>query len=450
MKVIIIGHGATGWTCASTLRLWNRSAEITVVDSKSYDVYHPCAMPYAIGGLFPNEEPLMEKVNYSVMNINFLRFHRALKIHRDSKVLLVEDMNSQKTKELPYDYLILTTGSRAWVPPIKGSNASNIYTLKWIEDAKVIREAAENASKVVVVGASAIGLEVGTELAHRGLEVVILELMPKILPRAMDPDFADTITEELLSSFDNLKILTDVKTEEIVSDTEGRATKILTDKGEFEADFVVMATGVRPNIDLAKDANLEIGKFGAIVVDDKMFTNDSHILAAGDCAQAKDMVTGQPTVSLLASYAVRMARIAAMTLAKPDTLLDIGTLNNFIVPFHTLRIGSVGLNSNDAKERGYSVVSGKVKTHNKPAYMPDAKELTLKILVDKNTKLLLGAQAIGPDSITDNLNIVSLAIQNKMTVIDLLNADLCYAPAVNETIYPITQALEMAARKLLR
>ena len=145
-----------------------------------------------------------------------------------------------------------------------------------------------------------------------------------------------------------------------------------------------------------------------------------------------------------------MARVAAMTIAKPGTLTFPGTMNNFIVPYIDLRVGSVGLIKKAAEDAGFEVVSAKIKTHNKPRYMPDAEELYFKILADKNTGKILGAQAIGPDSITDNLNVISLGMQNEMTFIELLQSDLCYAPAVNETIYPVTQALEMISRKMLR
>lgn len=450
MKVVIIGFGTAGWLTAVNLRMFDRKAEITVIDSKAYDIYHPCSMPYAIGGVIPDESELIENFNDKLMKIQFYRRHKALNINRDAKTIDVKNLETEEVLTINYDKLVLATGSKTWSPPIPGRDAPNVYSLKWIEDSQKIREAASKASNAVVIGASAIGLEVGTELARRGVNTVIVELLPHILPKALDADYAEYLTEETLKALPNLKILTGVKTDHIALNDEGFATQVITDHGTFDADFVVMATGVRPEVSLAKDAGLEIGQYGGIIVNEFMQTSDPDILAVGDCVQTVDMIDDSPTLALLASSAARMARVAGINLANPGKISFIGTLNNFIVPIHDLRVGSVGLTTTVAKERGYNIQVGKIKTTDKPEHIPGVKELLFKVIVDKGTGRLLGAQAIGSDTITDNLNIVSLAIQNKMTVVDVLNSDLCYAPAVNDTLYPVIKALEMIARRLLK
>ena len=449
MKVVYIGHGSSGWTSATTLRAWDRNAEITVIDKKNYDAYHPCAMPYAIGGLWEDESPLIESMNYQMMKINFLRRHEAIKIDRQNKKVSVKNLENDEIFDVEYDYLVICTGSKAKRPPIPGADGKNVYALKWIEDSAKIREAAATASKVAVVGASAIGLEVATELAHKGIETVVLA-RSRIMRLLIDPDYANETIKILEERLPKLKFIIGVGINEIVLDENGMATKVTTDQGDFECDFVVAATGVRPEITLAQEAGLEIGESGAIVTDDELKTSDSNILAVGDCAETTHLVSEQPINSAIATCCVRMARVAAMTIARPGTLKFPGTMNNFIVPYVDLRVGSVGLIQKAAEDAGFEVVSAKIKTHNKPLYMPDSEELYFKILVDKNTGKLLGAQAIGPDSITDNLNVVSMGLQSEMTFQELLEADLCYAPAVNETIYPVTQALEMISRKMLR
>lgn len=449
MKVIIVGHGASGWTVAYTLRVWDRKADITVVDAKDYDVYHPCALPYPIGGALEDEETLKESIDYERMKIRFLRKHKALSIDRKNKVVSVKDLERDEQKNLEYDYLVLCTGSKAWAPPIPGADAPNVYKLKWVEDATKIREAAEESSKAVVVGASAIGLEVGTELAHRGINTTIVELLPQILPRALDDDIASTVQDHLISKYDKLKILTGVSAKEIIVE-DGKAKKVITDKGEFEADFIVMATGVRPEVTLAKEAGLEIGERGGIKTDKEMITSDKNILAAGDCAETVDLIMNEPLLPLLATSGVRMGRVAAMTITKPNKVTFPGTLNNFVVPLHDLHVGSVGFPTDYLKEKGYKIVPGKIRTHDKPDYMPDATEFYFKVLIDKETGKFLGAQAVGASQVTDNLNVISMAMQNDMTFTDVLESDLCYAPAINETIYPVTKAIEIAARRLLR
>jgi len=229
------------------------------------------------------------------------------------------------------------------------------------------------------------------------------------------------------------------------------ATQVITTEDEvLDTDFVFAAAGVKAETTLAQNAGLEIGETGGIRVDEYLITSDPNIIAIGDCTETVDLVKGDPLSSMLATCAVRMGRVAAMSIAKPGEIDFPGTLNNFIVPFHDLHVGSVGYNSVIAEEKGHNVLGVKIKTTDQPHYMPTAQEFYFKIIVDKDTGKILGGQAIGYDHVTDNLNIVAVAIQAGMDYKQLLEADLCYAPAVNETIYPVTQALEMVARRLLR
>ncbi|MHA1303875.1 MAG: FAD-dependent oxidoreductase, partial [Candidatus Heimdallarchaeaceae archaeon] len=411
----------------------------------------PCAMPYAIGGLFEDESPLIEKLNYERMKINFLRRHKATKIDRENKTVSVENLESGETFDLEYDYAIVCTGSKAKLPPIEGmKEGKNVFALKWIEDSEKIRKAAENAKKAVVVGASAIGLEVATELAHKGVETKVL-VRSRIMRLLIDPDYGEIVVNLLEEKLPNLKFLLGVNAEKAILNEEGIVTKIITTEGEeLETDLVIAATGVGPEVTLAKEAGLKIGETGAIATDEEMRTSDQNILAIGDCAETLHLVSKKPVYSALATCGVRMARVAAMTIAKPGLMKFPGTLNNFIVPYVNIRVGSVGLTETAAKDLGFNPIVAKIKTFDKPHYMPDKQDLYFKIIVDKETEKILGAQAIGPDYIISNLNVVALALQKEMTFQELLEADLSYAPAVNETIYPVTQALEFIARKLLR
>jgi len=448
MHIVVVGFGTAGWLATVNLRKWNRKDEISVIDEKSYDIYHPCSQPYVIGGELSDTQEIVEPFNNKMLKVNFYRRHRATKIDRRSKTIFVEDLQTGQNLELQYDYLILATGSQPWSPPIPGVNSRNVYSLKWIEDTAAIRNAASSAKKAVVIGASAIGLEVGIELAKRGIDTVIIELLPHILPKALDQDFAEYLQEKLLQALPNLRIFTGTVAKEFHVNDSGLVERVITDKEEFDTDIVIMATGVRPNVSLAKEAGLKIGKYGGIVVDETMRTSDPSIYAAGDCVETLGFIDKKPTLALLASSAVRMARIAAMSIVKPGFLTFPGVLNNFIVPLVNIRVGSVGLTTHTATENGYSFVTAKVKTTDKPEHIPDATEFLIKLLIEKNTGKFLGAQAIGSDSITDNLNIISLAIQSGLTYKDILNSDLCYAPAVNDTLYPVVKAIELALKKL--
>ena len=457
MKVIIIGHGPGGMTASGTLRIWDRDAEITNIDTKTFDLYHPCATPYVIGGKFcddGDEDAIREDIPYEKMKIKHFHRHLVEKIDRDAKKVQVRNLNTDERFELEYDKIILATGSYATKPPILGAKeGKNVFSLKWLDDAEKIRKAAEKASNVVIIGASAISLEVGCELAERGIHVTIL-VRSRVLRRAFDPDYSKLIVDLLSQKLtEHLHIKVGVNAKEIVLDDNGMATKVITTEDEeLPADFVFAAAGVKAETTLAQDAGLEIGPTGGIKVDKYLQTSDPDIIGVGDCTETIDLVRGDPLASMLATCAVRMGRVAAMTIAKPGEIVFPGTLDNFIVPFLDLNVGSVGYNIITAEEKygEGNVLAVKVKTTDKPHFMHGAREIYFKILVVKETGKIIGAQCIGYDHVTDNLNIVAIAIQACMDYKQLLEADLCYAPAINESIYPVTQALDMVARRLLR
>ena len=457
MKVIIIGHGPGGMTASCTLRIWDRTVEILNVDTKEFDLYHPCATPYVIGGKFcddGDEQAICEDIPYEKMNVRHLHRHLVEKIDRKAKKVQIRNLNTNERFEENYDKIILATGSIATKPSIPGvKDGKNVFSLKWLEDAEKIREAAEKAKKVVVIGASAISLEVACELAERGIDVTIL-VRSRVLRKAMDPDFSKLIVDLLTEKMsEHLTIKVGVNAKEIILDDNNMATKVITTEDEvLETDFIFAAAGVKAETALAEDAGLEIGETGGIKVNEYLITSDPDILAIGDCTETVDLVRGDPISSMLATCAVRMGRVAAMTLAKPNEIKFSGTLDNFIVPLLDLNVGSVGYNIVTAEEKygEGNVLAVKIRTTDKPLFMPGAREIHFKILVEKATGKILGAQCIGYDSVTDNLNIVSVAMQTGLNYKQLLEADLCYAPAINESIYPVTQALEMVARRLLR
>jgi len=456
MKVIIIGHGPGGMTASGTLRIWDRNAEITNIDTKDFDLYHPCAAPYVIGGKFRdygNEDAIREDIPYEKMKIKHLHRHLVEKIDRTTKKVQVKNLNTDERFELEYDKIILATGSYATKPPIPGTDGKNVFSLKWLEDAERIRKAAEKAKKVVVIGASAIALEVGSELAERGLNVTIF-VRSRVLRQSFDPDYSKLIVELLSAKLpEHLTIKVGENVKEVILDENGIAYKVITTNDEeLETDFVFTAAGVKAETTLAKESGLEIGETGGVKVDKYLLTSDPDIVAIGDCTETSDLVRGDPLSSMLATCAVHMGRVAAMTIAKPGQVEFPGTLNNFIVPFLDLNVGSIGYNIITAEEKygEGNVLAVKIKTTDKPHYMPEAREIYFKVLVVKETGKIIGAQCIGYNQVTDNLNIISIAIQADMTYKQLLETDLCYAPAINETIYPVTQALEMVARRLLR
>jgi len=451
-KIVIIGNGPAGLTAASAARLTDRTAEITVVDTKSYDTFHPCAMPFVIGGYLPSVETIIEKLNYERMNIHLLSNTVAEVIDPAKKLVKVKNTKDEKEQMLSYDKLILCTGSKVFLPPIPGRDLGNVFSLKFAEDAQAIKEAvaAPGVKRVVVVGGSAIGIEVASEVRHLGKEVTIIEMLPQLMPLKISKEFAALVKQSLEET--GIVVQTGMRVREIVGEekvkqiTFGAEENLVT----IDVDVVVLATGVRPNAELAQKSGLKlVDKFRAIEVNERLQTSDEHIYAAGDCVSVQNLVTNERGLALLAGPAVRQGRIAGINAAGGNKRYP-GSVNSFIVSSRTFFVGLAGINEEQAQERGIATVKAKITAPIRPHYMPTCKNITLKLIARAEDGKLLGGEVFGEEKVEENVNYIAMALQTNLTVYDLLTIDFCYAPAVSETIYPIVIAADAIVRKIER
>ncbi|RLI72715.1 hypothetical protein DRO91_00545 [Candidatus Heimdallarchaeota archaeon] len=451
-KIVIIGNGPAGLTAASTARLTDRTAEITVVDSKKYDTYHPCALPFVIGRYLPSIETIIEDLNFERMNITLLLNTVADAIDRKKKVVTVVNNDDGSKSTLPYDKLILCTGSNVFVPPIPGRDLKNVFRLKFAEDAQAIKEvvSAESIKNVIVVGGSAIGIEVATEVRHLGKEVTIVEMFPQLMPLKISKDIALLAQKRLEET--GIIVRTGMMVKEILGTEKVEHITIGTeDKLEtLAADVVVLATGVRPNAQLAQKSGLKlVENFKAIEVNEKMQTSDEAIYAAGDCVSVTNLVTKERSLVLLAGPAVRQGRIAGINAAGGDTRYP-GSVNSFIVSSRNFYVGVAGINTEQAKKQGIETTQAKITAPIRPHYMPTTKPITIKLIARSSDGKLLGGEVFGEEKVDENVNYIAFALQTGLTVYDLLTLDFCYAPAVSETIYPIVIAADAIVRKIER
>ncbi len=450
-KIVIIGNGPAGMSAAGAARLANRTAEITVIDSKDYDTYHPCAMPFVIGGYLPDIDSIIEDLNYERSKITLHKSSMVEKVDTEKKKVHYKHKSGEESST-EYDKLILCIGSYVFVPPIPGRDLGNVFTLKFAEDAAAIKQAADakDVKNVVVVGGSAIGIEVASELIHLDKKVTIIEMQPQLMPFKISSGFAKLVKENLEET--GLVVKTEMMVKEIIGKNNVQKIKYGTKELEetIDADLIVLATGVRSNIELAKTMNLKIHeKFKAIEVNDKMETSIKDIYAAGDCVVVNNLVTKSTSLAMLAGPAVRQARVAGINAAgKEDTYP--GSVNSFIVSSRTFYVGLAGLNEEHAKERGIEVVTAKLSAPIRPHYMPESKEITIKLIAQANDGKILGVEVIGEEKIDENVNYVAIALQTGLTVYDIMNIDFCYAPAVSETIYPLVKAADVCIRKIER
>jgi len=443
-KIIIIGAHAAGTDAASSARKTDRSAEITLITNQNVAGYSPCGIPFVLGKHISSFEDLIvfPPSYYQMMKIDLRLETTAKEINVKDKTVEIEDKDG-KSETLQYDSLILATGAYPFVPPIKGREKKGVFTLRTLEDGKRINQAIEKAKSAVVIGAGLIGLEAAVSFIERGLKTTVVELLPQVLPAMLDKDMARLVQKNLEEK--GLSIITGKGVDEILGDDHVSGVSVAGE--EIPADLVIVATGVRPNVQLAKDAGIKIGETGGIKTNMRMETSVKDVYAAGDCAESVNMITKRPMLSQLGTTAVRQGKVAGINAAGGYAVF-MGCLGSAVTRLFDLEIGATGLTEFAAGRAGIETVAGSITSKTRADYYPGGKSLRVKILVDKDTERIIGGQIIGGEEVTQRVNALSFAIQKQMTVRELAKADTCYAPPVNETWEPMVLAAEIAIRRL--
>lgn len=452
MKVVVIGGVAAGPKTASRIRRMYDTADVTVVEKGEFLSYAGCGLPYYISGVVDCQETLRStptgEVRDSVFFRNVKDVHvmnrtEATAIDRENKKVAIRKEDGE-TQELEYDKLVLATGAESFTPPIPGVELENIFNLKDIHDADAIKErlAEHKALNAVIVGGGLIGVEVAEAFHEMGCRITIVEYLPNILPM-MDPEMS-TLVEKHFEAH-GVRIQTATKVTEFTGN--GKVEKVITDRGKIPADLVIMAVGVRPAAKLAADAGLEIGPTRAIAVDDRMQTSDLDIFAVGDCAEKTNIITGKPCYVPLGSTANKEGRVAANAICDIDDSFP-GVLGSAICKIFDFTVTRTGLGEKEARDAGYDVVTCLVPAPDKPHFIPSAKPLFLKLIADRKTRKLLGAQATGPGEADRRIDIAATALSAGMTVDQLAHLDLSYAPPFSPAVDNILVAANILRNKM--
>lgn len=412
-----------------------------MIERRLYATYHPCGLPFAIGGDVPHIRHLVEAAP-KIPDVEVLIGTEALSINRDEKYVEIQERRTLKRGRIPYDKLIIATGSQALRPPIPGVNLQNVFTLRTMRDGEEILAALPRATKAVVVGAGPIGIEVACALRERGLEVSVVEMKPSVLPGMLDPDISEVVIDRLNQVGINIFCSSPVK--EIKG--RERVESVVIEERELPADLVILAVGVVPDISLAREAGIELGPTGLIKVDDHLRTSDPEIYAAGDCAEARCFFTGKPIKSQFATTAIRMGKVAGINAAGGDEIFP-GVLNTVVSSAYGMEIAVTGLNAQAAEAAGMGIVSGRVRTLSKPYYFPGAEPIIIKMIVEKSTRRIVGAQIIG-DGAAERVNLLAFAMTHGISIDAISTMEYCYAPPVNDCIEPLILAAESIRRKL--
>lgn len=453
LKIVIVGGVAAGASAAARARRLSESAQIVVLERGPHVSFANCGLPYFLGGEITEEKKLLLQTPQSL----HARFGLDVRVNsevtgldRVGKTVQVQDLSSGHTYSESYDRLILATGAAPVRPPISGLEQEGHFFLRDIPDMQQINQwiKAKTAQTAVVVGGGYIGLEMAEQLTRRGLKVSLTEALPQVMS-PLDPELAAMLHEELRRNGVALHLGDGVSAFAAPeADEQAAASVVVLASGKrLPADVVILGLGVRPETKLAKDAGLEIGTRGGVRVNEHLQTSDPDIWAVGDCVEVRDFVTGEWTLVPLAGPANRMGRMAA------DNIFGAlqkyaGTLGTGILRLFDLSAGCTGANEKTLLRLNLPYESVHLHPGSHAGYYPGAAPIALKVLFDPQTGKLLGGQAVGNDGVDKRIDVLATAILAGMTVDDLAELELAYAPPFGSAKDPLNLA-GMAAQNVL-
>ena len=449
MKIVILGGVAAGAKAAAKARRMLPEAQIDLYTDDTHISYSACGLPYYIEGNFDNYEMLLVRSpeDFEKENVHIHLKHRAVKILPDTKQVLVESLGKNKAFLVDYDKLIVAVGARPVIPQIRNVNLNNVFTVRKIEDSIAIRSKAENSKKAVIIGGGYIGIEMLEALVRQNVSVTLIEYAPTIMQN-FDDDMSNLILEQLReTSSGRFEILTSEMATEFSGDKEGVKLVRTGSGNEIEVDFVVICAGVKPNIEIAKDAGILLGETGAIKVNEKMETSIKDIYACGDCVEENLIITNTKIWLPLGANANKEGRIAAINACGGEEKFE-GVLGSSVTRCLSLSMSMTGIKKKKAASLGLETVSVKVTKTDKVGYMPDVNNITLKLVADKNTGKLLGCQGVGAGDADKRVNTVTSALLAGLTAEEFFKNDLTYAPPFSPTIDPLLNAAQLLVEKL--
>ena len=444
-KYVIIGGDAAGMSAATKIRRLQPDAELVVFEKGPHISFAACGMPYWISGVIEDGRKLQiltPEIAREKRNIEVLVGHEVTSIDTSNKNVEVHNLATGEAFIETYDTLLLATGARAIVPPIPGVDIEGVFTLRSLADGHRIKNyVSEHEIKhATIIGGGHIGLEMAEAFRHLNIDVSMVVRGKQIAP-SMDKELLEGVTENVIEHGVDLQFETTVNTIQKSNDR----LQITTSTGELETDILLISTGVRPNAELAIEAGVNVGKSGAILINEQMQTNVESIFAAGDCAEHNHRVLGESRWIPMAPSANKGGRVAGENMAGVSTKFP-GILGTAVAKVFDFTIAQTGLTEKQANqietlgEFETTTITGGSRAH----YYPGSTPLTVKLVVEKNTKRVLGAQMIGKSDVAKRLDVLATAITARMTTEDIGMLDLTYAPPVAPVYDPIHIAANVA------
>lgn len=429
-SIVIIGGVAGGMSAATRLRRLDNTAEIVVLEKSGYVSYANCGLPYFVGGVIEEEENLLLQTPESLhdrFRLDVRVNSEVISINRANKSVKVKNLISGEINDVAYDKLVLSPGASAIVPPLPGIERG--LTLRTVEDVeRMVIQVAAKPTSAVVIGGGFIGVEIAENLVHRGIKTSVVEASDQVLA-PLDPEMASLVATEMTSHGVDVHL-------GVSASSIGEKTVTLSNGVELDAQLVILAIGVRPEIGLAHDAGLTIGSRKGIQVDQFNRTNDHDIYAIGDAAEKIDALDGSATLVPLANLANRHGRIVADHI-NGRTVRPVQTIGTAIVKVFNLTIAATGWNQKRLIAQGRPSMAIHTHPNNHAGYYPDAKQMTLKLIFDPITGEILGAQGVGVDGVDKRIDVIATAIRGGITAPELADLELAYAPPFGSAKDPV-------------
>ncbi|CUT03700.1 CoA-disulfide reductase [Candidatus Chrysopegis kryptomonas] len=448
-RLVVIGGVAAGMSAASRARRLRPDLEILVFEKSGFVSYGSCGLPYFVSDIIKAPENLVvydAKFFKEKRNIDVFTHHEALKIFPAKRTLLVKNLENDKEFEVQYDKLVIATGARAVRPNVKGVDLKGIFTIRFLEDGIEIKSFIKENSprKALIVGAGYIGMEMAESLVSVGMDVLIVEQMPNILG-TMDDEINEVVEQELQRN--GVKLLKSTSVDEFIGEN-GYVRKAKLSNGEIvDAELVLIGAGIKPNSEIAKEAGIEIGRTGAIAVNQRMETNISGIYSAGDCAEAFHLVLNRPVYIPLGTTANKQGKVAGENAAGGNAIFK-GIVGTAVFKVFDLEVARTGLSEKQAKAEGFDYVSTVIEHGSRAHYYPGGSKIRVKLIADRKTGRLLGAEMVGRDGVAKRIDVFATALHAKLTIDEIGQLDLSYAPPFAPVWDPVLIAANDLEKKI--